>query len=112
MVKKLYTVYTGASDVGLGAILSQLGEDEHQHPIAYASRKLKPRETHYSNCTNYILKLQHLSEVILYQSWVYIILVPRGCRPSVYTALYPYVTRGPDESCHELHVCLTSVLLV
>jgi len=110
VVNKLYTVYTDASDVGLGAILSQLGEDEHQHPIAYASRKLKPRETHYSNCTNYILKLQHLSEVILCQSWVYIILVPHGY--SVYTALYPYVTRGPDESCHELHVCLTSVLLV
>ena len=25
--------------------------------------------------------------------------------PSVYKALNPYVTRGPDESCHELSIC-------
>jgi len=47
-VNKPYIVYTDASDVGLGAVLSQLGDDENQHPIAYASRKLKPRETRYS----------------------------------------------------------------
>ena len=34
--------------VGLGATLSQLGDDDNQHPIAYAGRKLKPRETRYS----------------------------------------------------------------
>ena len=47
-VNKPYIVYTDASDVGLGAVLSQLGDDENQHPIAYATRKLKPRETRYS----------------------------------------------------------------
>ena len=47
-VNKPYIVYTDASDVGLGAVLSQLGGDENQHPIAYASSELKPRETCYS----------------------------------------------------------------
>ena len=37
-----------ASDSGLGAVLSQIGEDEEEHPVAYTSRKLKPNESRYS----------------------------------------------------------------
>ena len=46
-LNKTFVVRTDASDVGLGAILLQ----EHQgilHPIAYASKKLAPRERNYS----------------------------------------------------------------
>ena len=39
---------TDASDVGIGAVLSQLDENSEEHRIAYASRKLQPRETKYS----------------------------------------------------------------
>ena len=37
-----------ASDVGLGAVLNQIGGDGEEHTVADASRKLKPRETRYS----------------------------------------------------------------
>lgn len=43
-----FIVQTDASDVGIGAVLSQLEENGEEHPIAYASRKLQPRETKYS----------------------------------------------------------------
>ena len=47
-VNKPFTVQTDASGTGLGAVLSQVGEDSEEHPIAYASQELKPRETRYS----------------------------------------------------------------
>ena len=39
---------TDASDRGVGAVLSQFDDDEREHPVAYFSRKLLPRETRYS----------------------------------------------------------------
>ena len=37
-----------ASDRGLGAVLSQVDTQGEEHPVAYASRKLFPRERKYS----------------------------------------------------------------
>ena len=47
-VPEPFIVHSDASDVGLGVVLSQVGEDGEEHPIAYTSRKLKPREVRYS----------------------------------------------------------------
>ena len=44
---KAYILQTDASDLGLGAVLSQI-QDGEEHPIAFASCKLSPAEKKYS----------------------------------------------------------------
>jgi hypothetical protein len=44
---KQFIVQTDASGYGLGAVLSQMFEDG-EHPVAYASRTLQPRETRWA----------------------------------------------------------------
>ena len=44
---KPFLLETDASGSGLGAVLSQKGEDGRFHPVAYASRTLKPAERRY-----------------------------------------------------------------
>ena len=41
-------VQKDASHKGIGAVLSQISSDGKEHPIAYASRKLLPREVKYA----------------------------------------------------------------
>ena len=43
-----FVLQTDASDRGIGAVLSQHSEDGQEHPVAYWSRKLLPREQRYS----------------------------------------------------------------
>ena len=45
---KRFFLQTDASERGVGAVLSQYGEDGTDRPIAYFSRKLLPREQNYS----------------------------------------------------------------
>ena len=45
---KLYVLQTDASNCGLGAVLSQMGEGGYKHSVAYANSKLIPRETKYA----------------------------------------------------------------
>ena len=45
---KEFILQTDASDRGVGAILSQHDGDGYDHPTAYFSRKLLPREERYS----------------------------------------------------------------
>jgi hypothetical protein len=45
---KPFVLQTDASQIGTGAILLQEGEDGHKHPVAFASKKLLPREVNYS----------------------------------------------------------------
>ena len=47
-LKRPFVLQVDASDVGLGAVLSQVGDDGEEHPAAYASRKLFPRELKYA----------------------------------------------------------------
>ena len=43
-----FMLQTDASDLGIGAVLSQKTENGEEHPVAYWSRKLLPRERRYS----------------------------------------------------------------
>ena len=45
---KPFVIQTDASDRGVGGVLSQLGSDGVEHPVAYFSRKPLPREEKYS----------------------------------------------------------------
>ena len=45
---KCYILQTDVSEQGLGAVLSQMEDKGEEHPVAFASRKLLPREKNYS----------------------------------------------------------------
>ena len=45
---KSFVVQTDASNVGIGAVLTKQGPDCQEHPVAFASRKLKPRKQNYT----------------------------------------------------------------
>ena len=47
-VNKPFILQTDASERGVGVVLSQVGDDGLDHPVAYFSRKLLPREMKYS----------------------------------------------------------------
>jgi hypothetical protein len=45
---KPFYLYTDASNYGLGAVLSQKDDGDHEHPIIYLSRSLTPAESNYT----------------------------------------------------------------
>ena len=45
---KEFILQTDASERGIGAVLSQCDENGTEHPVAFYSRKLLPREVKYS----------------------------------------------------------------
>ena len=51
---KRYALQTDASEQGLGAVLSQIGENREEHPVAFASRKFLQREKNYSVIEEYL----------------------------------------------------------
>ena len=53
-----FVLQTDASDRGIGAILSQYDEQGQEHPIAYFSKKLLPREERYSTIEKECLALK------------------------------------------------------
>ena len=69
-----YALQTDASERGLGAVLSQADHQGDEHPIAYASRKLLPRETKYSTiekeCLAIVWALKFFHVYLFGQSFV------------------------------------------
>ena len=49
---------TYASEVGIGAVLSQIGNVGQNHPVAYFSRKLLPREQKFSTIEKECLSIK------------------------------------------------------
>ena len=46
--RRPFVLQTDASDLGVGAVLSQYEDEGHDHLVAYFSRKILPREVNYS----------------------------------------------------------------
>ncbi|CAI5771464.1 Hypothetical predicted protein [Podarcis lilfordi] len=63
-----FTVFTDASNAGIRAVLCQQGEKDDLHPITFISKKLLPRERHYSTiekeCLAIVWALQKLTPYI------------------------------------------------
>lgn len=66
---KNFILQTDASDIGIGAVMSQLDEEGQDYPLAYYSRKLLPREQKYSTvekeCLAIKLAVEHFKIYLL-----------------------------------------------
>ena len=59
---KEFLLQTDASDVGVGAVLSQLDEEGTDHPVAYYSRKLLIREQKYTTIEKECLAIKLVTQ--------------------------------------------------
>ena len=64
-----FLLFTDASDCGVGAVLSQLDDNGDDHPMAFYSRELLPRECHFSavekECLAIIYAVNHFKVYLL-----------------------------------------------
>ena len=67
--KKSFLLQTDASELGVGGVLSQCDEEGRDHPIAYYSRKLLPRERNYATiekeCLAIKLSIEHFQVYLM-----------------------------------------------
>ena len=61
-----FILQTDASDRGLGAVLSQMGNDGKDHPVVFLSRKLKPHEENYATIEKECLAIKWAIESLQY----------------------------------------------
>ncbi len=63
-----FSLFVDASDVGAGAVLTQLGSDGLDHPISFYSKKFNKHQRNYATiekeCFSLILALQHFDVYI------------------------------------------------
>ena len=61
--EKQFSLYVDASDVGIGAVLTQLCSDDVDHPISFYSKKLNKHQRNYSTiekaCFSLVSALHH-----------------------------------------------------
>ena len=61
--QKEFILATNASYTGLGATLSQIADDQKEHPIAYTSKSLKKEEINYRatelECAAVVWAIEH-----------------------------------------------------
>ena len=66
---KEFILQTDASEVGVGAVLSQLDNNDQDHPIGYFSGKFLPREQKYATvekeCLAVKLGIQHFAVYLM-----------------------------------------------
>jgi len=68
-VTKPFILQTDASHIGIGAVLLQEDAAGEKRPVAFANRKLQPRETHYSTIEQECLAI--VWGVTTFQEYVY-----------------------------------------
>ncbi len=56
---KNFVLQTDPSNIGVGAVLSQLDDEGRDYPVAYYSRKLLLREQRYSTVEQECLAVEH-----------------------------------------------------
>ena len=84
---KEFSLEVDASLKGLGACLTQVGEDGLAHPVAYASRSLRGAEKNYSDLSSFKLELLGLKWAVSEKFRDYLL----GTRFVVYTDNNPLV---------------------
>ena len=64
-LKKVFILQTDASNEGLGAVFTQKDDQDAEHPIAFANRKLSDLELKYTTtekeCLAIVLALEHFN---------------------------------------------------
>ena len=91
---KPFVVEIDASGKGLGAVLSQTGDDGKLHPVAFASRSLHPNEQNMKNYSSAKLELLGLKWAVTEKFRDYLL----GSKFTVYTDNNPvaYVKKGSN----------------